>query len=242
MYEDRPERATPQAVNDELLAYGLTSPDGQPIWRLVKAELCRVHCFGTRNHIQKGKLEAYENDEVQWNEKQEAEIKETRLIEPDRIEVGEHWIPRYKFKGWVLQRWFPASVWGSRENWEGQRARDERTRLLAAYPSRGDYLMMAGPWPTILQAGDLKGAIRVYNLQQRSNPDNWANHLQAMTTFEKMERQQAADAYAEELAAQHRLGVGSVLRSVSSSAQKFRNIVAKHTAGGINLGASEQWG
>ena len=169
-------------------------------------------------------------------------IRETRMLLPDRIEEGEFWVPRYRTNGWVLQRWFPPHVWGKRENWVAQKAADERTPLLAAYPHRGDYMMMAGPWPTIAQAGDLKAAIRCYNVQQRRNPVNWPNHIQAMAKFEEIERQERADAYAEELAAQHRLGVDHILRTVSGPAQDFRNIVAKHTAGGVNLGASEKWG
>lgn len=242
MYEDRPEKDTPQWILDELREYGGLSPDEQPIWRLVLAQNCRIHCFGARNHIEKGKRQAAEQDDVRLNEKGEFAIRETRLIEPDRIEEGEHWIPRFKSEGWILQRWFPSHVWGTRSQWESHKAQDGRVRLLAAYPQRGDYMMMAGPWPSITMAGDLKSAIRCYNVQQRNNPVNWNNHIQAMAKFEEMERQALADNYAEELAAQHRLGLGDVLRSVSSAAQEFRNIVSKHTAQGVNLGASEKWG
>jgi hypothetical protein len=231
VYEDRPERDTPAAIQEELRDYGGLSPDGQPIWRFVLAQNCRIHCFGTRNHVEKGKREALGDDSRPTD------------LQPDRIEDGEHWIPRFKFNGWILQRWFPASVWGTREDWEGQRATDGRTKLLAAYPQRGDYMMMpCGPWRSIAEAGDLKGAIRCYNVQQRRNPVNWPNYLQSLTAFEGLERQAAADAYAEEIATQHRLGVEHILRSVSPAAQEFRNIVSKHSAGGVNLGASEKWG
>ena len=64
----------------------------------------------------------------------------------------------------------------------------------------------------------------------------------SMAAFEAQERQEAADAYADEIAAQHRLGVGSILRSVSTSAQEWRSHVSEHTAGGVHLGASEKWG
>jgi hypothetical protein len=231
VYEDRPEKDTPESILAELREYGGESPCGQSIWRLVLAENCRVHCFGTRNHIAKGRAQAISDD---------PQAKANFL--PDRIEDGEFWIPRYNVKGWILQRWFPCHTWGTRQAWEGNKAKDGRTRVMAAYPQSGAYMMMAGPWPTIAQAGDLKGAIRCYNLQQRRNPVHWPNHIQAMAVFEEQERQQRADAYAEELAAQHRLGVDHILRSVSTAAQSFRNVVAKHTAGGVNLGASEKWG
>jgi hypothetical protein len=103
-------------------------------------------------------------------------------------------------------------------------------------------MMPCGPWRTIIEAGDLKAAIRCYNVQQRRNPVSWQNHLQAMAVMEEQERQEAADRYADELTAQHRLGPGAVLRSVSEAAQKVRNAIAVGVAGGVNLGASEKWG
>ena len=230
MYEDRPEKDTPDFILAELHEYGGSSPDGQPIWRLVRAENCRIRCFGTMNHVSQ--------DTKNWPETN----KPTDLV-PDRIEEGEFWVPRYRVKGWILQRWFPASMWGTKDRWESEKAKDGRRRLLAAWPQRGDYMMMpCGPWKSWQDAGDLRAAIRTYNIQQRRNPVNWQNHLMAMTAFEEQERQEAADLYAEEIAAMHREGFASTLRTVSESAQQFRNVLARHTAGGVNLGASEKWG
>jgi hypothetical protein len=234
MYEDRPEKDTPEWLQAELREYGGLSPDGQPIWRMVLARNCRIRCFGTMNHGTAYKVpESPKKDE--W-------LDELKAL-TGRVEEGEFWVPRYKIDGWILQRWFPASHWGSREKWESEKARDGRTRLLAAYPQRGDYMMMpCGPWNTIAEAGDLKAAIRCYNAQQRRNPANWENHERAMLAFETQENQQQVNDYAEEIAAQHREVLAGTLRSVSESAQRFRNVVAKHTAGGVNLGASEKWG
>lgn len=231
MYEDRPEKDTPDWIQADLRAYGGESPDGQPIWRLVLADNCRIRCFGTMNHVS------------QKTDQMEEFAKPTDIV-PDRIEEGEFWVPRYKnTHGWILQRWYPASAWGSKEQWEREKARDGRTRLLAAYPQRGDYMMMPGcRWNTIVEAGDIKAAIRCYNAQQRRNPVNWANHERAMLAFEEQQRQQEIEEYAAEIAAQHREALAGTLRTVSESAQAFRNVVAKHTAGGVNLGASEKWG
>lgn len=230
MYEDRPEKDTPEWIQAELREYGGLSPDGQPIWRLVLARNCRIHCFGTMNHLSQD-IEALPDD-----------AKPTDVV-PDRIEEGEFWVPRYDLAGWILQRWYPAFVWGSREKWEGEKSRDGRTRLMASYPQHGDYMMMpCGPWKSIAEAGDLKAAIRCYNVQQRRNPANWDNHMKGMLAFEEQARQKKVDDYAEEIAAQHRLVLAGTLRTVSKSAQEFRNVVAKHTAGGVNLGASDKWG
>lgn len=233
MYEDHPEKDTPQQILDELRDYGGESPDGQPIWRFVLAQNVRVHCFGPRNHIEKGRI-------AEISKTDDAHAKGG--FQPDRVEDGEHWIPRYNAQGWILERWFPSHIWGTKDKWESEKARDGRTRLLAAYPQQGRYLLMAGPWTSIEMAGDLKSAIRTYNVIRSRNPVNWDNELQRMARFEELERQEIADNYAEEIAAQHREAVAPMLRSVSTSAQEFRNVVAAQTAGGVNLGASEKWG
>jgi hypothetical protein len=234
MYEDRPEKDTPEWLQTELREYGGLSPDGQAIWRFVLARNCRIRCFGTLNHGTDAKVAENPNRDA-WLEELNAVV--------GRVEEGSFWVPRYKMEGWILQRWFPASAWGTKEQWEREKAGDGRTRLLAAFPQRGDYMMVpCGPWKTIAEAGDLKGAIRCWNKQQRMNPVNWQNHERAMLAFEVQENQRQVDDYAEEIAAQHREALAGTLRTVSESAQRFRSVVAKHTAGGVHLGASEKWG
>lgn len=231
MYEDRPEKDTPQRIQDDLREYGGLSPDGQPIWRMVLAENCRVHYFGRQNYIMGGRIEAIKDD-----------TRPTEIV-PYRIEEGEFWMPRYKFTGWILQRWFPAMTWGTREKWEGERAQDGRTRLFAAYPQRGDYMMMpGGPWKTIAEAGDLRAQIRCYNAQQRANPVNWENSMLAYAALDAQQRQEEAETFAEELESQYREGYSGILRTASKSAQQVRDVIAAQTAGGINFGASEKWG
>ncbi len=230
MYEDRPERDTPPWIMEQLRVYGGESPNGQPIWRLVLAENCRIHCFGTLNHIQPGVIESI-SDTTRPND-----------IVPDRIEEGDFWVPRYRQQGWILQRWFPASTWGTRAQWEGERAKDGRTQLLAAYPQCGDYMVMpCGPWRTLSEVPDLRAAIRSYTFQQESNPVNWDNHTKAMVAMEAYERQAEAEAFAEELEVQYRMAVSPVLRSSSKAAQRVRNQIAE-SVGGVNLGSAEKWG
>lgn len=231
MYEDRPEKDTPAAITADLTEYGGLNPHGNPVWRLVRAENCRIQCFGTMNHI------SVDTSKL-------ADFARPTDVPIDRMEEGEFWVPRYKkLKGWILQRWFPPSAWGTREMWESQKARDGRARLLAAYPQRGDYMMVpCGPWHSVEEAHDLKGYIRCWNAQQRNNPINWQNYEEALLAFELQERQQEAEAYAQEIEAQYRLGPQTMLRSVSTAAQKWRNSVADHTAQGVMLGAAEKWG
>ncbi len=230
MYDDRPERDTPQKILDELREYGGESPDGQPIWRIVRAENCRIHCFGRQNHIARGIIAAIDD------------YTRPESIVPDRIEEGEFWIPRYGVTGWILERWFPGSCWGTREKWESEKAQDGRTRLFAAYPQRGAYQVQpCGPWAVIPPIEDIKGRIRHYNAQQRTNPVNWANHTLAWTAFDAQARQKAADAFADELEAKYRMGVSGMLRTASGSAQEFRDTLAAQVQG-VHLGSAEKWG
>lgn len=102
-------------------------------------------------------------------------------------------------------------------------------------------MMPAGPWNALPALPFIKAAIRNYNLQQRSNPANWSNDTQAYLAFDKLEREQAKEAFSEELECQYRAGIASMLRTVSGAAQRVRNQVAEFTGGGM-LGAAEKWG
>jgi hypothetical protein len=245
MYESRPEKDTPENILTALSDYGGLSPTGKPIWQLVLAENCKTLCHGRMNYIAKGRTEAHQYD-GEWNlenKTPEFTVAGNAVIEPDRIEEGSFWIPTYSnTSGWILRRWLPASSWGSRDQWEGERAQDGRTRLLAAYPQHGDYMAMPGcEWSVIPPLDLLFTCIRSYNIQQRANPVNWPNYIQAIGTVEQLRRQQAADTYAEELEAQYREGFSATFRSASSSAQIVRNIMAREV-GGVNLGAADKWG
>jgi hypothetical protein len=232
VYEDHPERDTPEEINQMLADYGGLSPHGDPIWRLVLARNCRLRCFGQLNFLPDG----LDIEDLPEGSK-------PTDVTPVRIEVGEHWVPRYQQDGWILERWFPASAWGPREKWEAEKDKDGRTRLLAAYPERGGYMAMpAGPWRTITEAGDLCAAIRCYNMQQRRNPVRWDLYMETQAAREGVERQKRADEYAEEIAALHRASYGPAMRTASKAAQEMRSAVAEQAAGGVNLGASEKWG
>lgn len=232
-YEENPERDTPEVLRLELKDYGGVSPDGQAIWRMVRAANRRIHCFGRQNHIS---IDTSKMSET---------ARPTDVV-PDRIEEGEFWIPRYPFDGWVLERWFPASAWGSREKWESQKAQDGRTRLLAAYPMLGGYAKMAPTpptvWNSVLDAGDVKACIRWYNLERRNNPVRWDNYDAACIAVEEQERQMQCDRHYEELCALHSEVLAGTLRTVSKSADQFRKVVARHTSDGKHVGAAEKWG
>ena len=51
--------------------------------------------------------------------------------------------------GWILEKWFPASAYGTQEEWYSYKAIDGFTPMLGPYPERGDYEMIYGPWTKI---------------------------------------------------------------------------------------------
>jgi hypothetical protein len=158
---------------------------------------------------------------------------EVEAAQPDRIEEGVFWVPRYKYNGWILERWFPGEAWGSEELFASQRSgADGRTRMLAAWPRNGDYFMLKGPWPTIDAAGDLKQHIREYMIQERDKPTDWAAALRGEMALEMAERDRLAFAYEDRLAAVARGEVDPVLGSISNAAQRVRNQIARDISGG----------
>jgi hypothetical protein len=56
--------------------------------------------------------------------------------------------PRYPgIHGWIVEKWFPASKYGSPQDWYSFLAIDGKTPMLGPYPNEGDYEMIYGPFP-----------------------------------------------------------------------------------------------
>lgn len=56
--------------------------------------------------------------------------------------------PRYPgIQGWIVEKWFPASKYGSPHDWYSFMAIDGKTPMLGPYPSEGDYELIYGPFP-----------------------------------------------------------------------------------------------
>jgi hypothetical protein len=226
-YEDRPEKDTPAGVRKMLFEYGGRTPDGGPAWRLVLAQNCRIQCFGTMTHAPQAK------------DQTELDMRETK---PDRIEEGAFWVRRYKCKGWILQKWFPASTWGTREEWESRKAADGVTRLHGKYPENGDYYMMAGPWRSIEHVGNLIVEIQKVNRSQQKHPSNWDRVFREYLRQDREERESRIHEYETTLEIYRKTQILPVLKSTSSSAQRVRNEIQSGMGSGAHMGASEMWG
>lgn len=225
MVEDRPEMETPARVRAMLRAYGGATPDGRPLWRLILAQAKRLRVEGVMRTMPKDTHEEWSGGSL-----------EVAVPAPDRVEEGVFHVPRYKFKGWILERWFPASAWGSEEFYDAQRhGADGRTRMMQAAPRAGDYFMLDGPWPTIEAAGDLRVRVREWMRQEIEKPKDWAAYLQGELAEEAYERARLCSEYESEMLAISRSMAGPVLASLSRAAQQFRNQVA------IGIGRGEDF-
>lgn len=219
-YENRPEKDTPPRVRAMLLSYGGRTPDGRPLWRLVKSGNRRVRIAGVMTTMPPGVV--------------------PEDAAPLRTEEGVFWVRRYGDAGWMLERWFPAATWGTEADWEAQRSGpDHRTRMRAAWPRNGDYFLMGGPWPAMPAAEALKEAIRAQIREEQTRPVDWGNYMRAELQQEMLEQERMAEEYEEQIVTVGRQAVGPLLGSVSQAAQRFRNGLAV-TIGGEDwyLGAA----
>lgn len=226
-YDDTPEKDTPAAIRKMLAEYGGRAPNGGAAWRLVLAQNCRAQCFGIRRHA------------PQVADTSELDL---RVVAPERVEEGSFWVQRYKCKGWILQKWFPPTAWGSREDWEREKSEDGITRLRAKYPENGDYFMMAGPWRAIEDAGDLITEIQRCNRAQMKNPVSWDRYFADELRKDKQEREEEIRQYETTLEIYRKTQLLPVLKSASQAAQRVRNQIQASMGSSMHLGASEMWG
>lgn len=230
MYGDDAERKAPPEIRRLLLSYGGKTPSGLPMWRMVQAGDCRILCQGRMHHFPKG---------VDFS------IEDTASIRPDSITGGIMLLPRYRdIPGheWILQKWFPPSVWGGAAEWRMARAEDPDTPLFVQeFPANGDYFMLAGPWNTVEEAGDLRAAICAYLRSLLNRPQDGQNYVRQMMAEEMHDRQDRLDRLEKEI---YRAEVANreMLTSVSGDAQRLRNRIAEQAGVTAHLSASEAWG
>lgn len=227
MYEDRPEKDTPPEIRQMLTEYGGKTAEGWPAWRLVLAQNCRMQCFGRMSHAPKVK---------------DTSDLDLRELTPERTEEGSYWIPRYRAKGWILQRWFPPHTWGTRQAWEQEKAHDGIHRLRGKYPENGDYFLLAGPWNSIDEAGDLRACIQQWNRAQMSNPNNFEVYFRQEMRRERREQQEEFDRFETTLEIYRKTEILPVLKGSSQAAQRVRNRIQQGLGQGKHLGACEAWG
>jgi len=223
MYGDDADLKTPWLIRTMLRDYGGVTPTGLPMWRLVRAGDCTILCQGVMHH---------------WPRK-------GRASRPDRITAGRMLQPRYRDipkDSWILQKWFPPKLWGSAIQWKEQRGEDIDTRLfIQEFPENGDYFMLAGPWATIDEAGDLRHAIHLYLTREMKKPRDAEQYIRLLMSEEHARREKDLESLAREIdRAETQMQL--TLKTVGKDAQMVRDRIAAEAGIEGHLGASEAWG
>lgn len=225
MYGDEAERKTPVAVRRLLRDYGGLTPHGWPMWRLVRAGDCTIVCQGRVHHFPRG-------------------VKLDINVKPTRISGGVARMPRYADINpdwWILQKWFSPRVWGSPFEWLSHRSEDSLRMMVQEFPENGDYFMLAGPWPSVEAAGDLRQPITLFlrrELHKRRDAEGFVKQMMAQELHERQERFE----WLEREITRAEASLNPILKSVGSGAQKVRDSIAARAGISGHLGASEAWG
>ena len=197
------------------------------MWRLVLAQNCIVKASGILHELPTGEISCFAiaPDGKRVYEKP-----------ADKISAGTFELPKYPCDGWILEKWFPPEVWGSRDEWKSHRSEDGST-IMGEYPSRGDYWMLAGPFERIPDLADLRQAIDMHRQTMATKPVDYANMLKQTILDQETAREQRRNKLEADLAYMRKNELVPVLKSGSLAAQRFRNKLNKSIGDRTHLGA-----
>ena len=209
-----PETDAPQALQKAIAIHGGKVPgQDRPMWRLVLAQNCLITTNGVLHDLGTGEasIVAIGPDGKKYYQKP-----------ADNITVGRVQLPKYPCEGWVLEKWFPASTWGTPEEWRSHRSEDGST-IMGDFPNRGDYWMLAGPFERIPELTDLCNAIDMHRHAMDHQPASYANVLKQTIFDEETAREARRQKLEDDLAYMRKDELVPVLKSTSLAAQRFRN-------------------
>ena len=205
---------TPKGITEELTSFGGKNPYGLPLWRLVAAERHTVIRGGTWTDV------AADDNPFIWGPNGD------RIALPptvQRARSGIMEVPLYPTKGLILEHWFPASKFGTREAWEAGTDKDTGLHIMGPYPSEGGYWMMRGPWDRVPPIAYMKDLIGRYEhfMDEMYDVDPMVAMQQFLDEQKKVEEAEF-DHFTEERAYAMRHIVLPMMRSTSLSAQRER--------------------
>jgi hypothetical protein len=203
-------RNVPGEIRREITRYGGLNPFGRPSWRVVWAQNVLEQTFGSMRHMPRVGADI--------------DLAEVEALEPQFFESGELWIPRYQNRGAILERWFPASAWGSQITWESEVAEDGVTRLKGEWPRHGDYFMVGDEfYAEMPSAGFWKDKIQLELRRMANAPVDPATYLANCLHIERSAEAMRREAFIEEVNHIHRHEVEPMLATVGTTAQRVRD-------------------
>lgn len=130
--------------------------------------------------------------------------------------------------GFILESWFPASTYGSREEWHSYKAEDGVTPMLGPYPESGDWELQFGPWLRMPSIDTLQGHISQHTSDINNRKGTpWARAVEYLQRAEYAKEREEKK-FREEAEAQFN-DVLTPMKSSSLAASRWRNDLAKQT-------------
>jgi hypothetical protein len=212
-----PQSETPLSIRKELTTYGGNNPFKRPMWRMVIAERCLGKRGGIFNTFTPGTtLTDFQPD----GRFQHIPLK------PISTRSGVFDVRIYPVKGWILERWFPPSMIGTKEWWESQKGADG-SPLLGDYPHEGLYWMISGPWKQLPNVQELKDKIRRYEYAMDINSGDFDQRMKEYVASVEAEEEKEFDDYAAQRQYAIRHIVQPILKTASVGASRLRQELVK---------------
>lgn len=215
----------PRGTQQFITRYGGKNPYGLSQWRLIVAADVMVKESGVYRDWSDG-LATAEKGGLSFTPYSEGLGMQRYENKPIRVVTEMREVPKYpESEGWILEKWFPATAYGSREDWHSYKAADGFTPMLGPYPERGDYEFIFGPWPKVPSTDVLQGHISKYSAginARRGTPESRAReYLQRyqyqQNAAEERRKAEYMKMFRDELTPMH---------SSSLAASRWRNEVA----------------
>lgn len=220
----------PKDVERFLTNYGGRNPHGQPNWRILVSSDRLVKQAGVYRDwapglttAEKGGLCFEPNPDQPGCNFRRSENKPLRVV----TEMRE--VRKYPHAdGWVLERWFPASSYGTREEWFQWKAVDGVTPMLGPYPERGDYEMIFGPWLKAPSSDLLQRLISSYCANIAARRGTRSSRINEAVERYRYEQEKAEEKRKQEYLAWMRDEL-TPMKSASLEASRWRQSLAQRT-------------
>lgn len=218
----------PRAIREAITRFGGLNPYGEPMWRVVLAQNCVAKRSGILHEVADG--------QSVFAVGPGGKVVESRVW--DAVKSGIVELPKYNCEdGWIVEKWFPASTWGTPEEWAAHKAEDGSRLLCEEYPARGAYWMLIGPFPKLPDLGDLECAISMHQQSMQNRPTNYDAYFKQVMRDEEAARKKAKEKLVADLNYRRKNELVPVLKSTSLEAQRFRNELTEQSGLKEHLGA-----
>jgi hypothetical protein len=224
-----PTNDAPKSLQAAIARIGGKNPYGEPMWRVVLAQHCIVKRGGILRNMGDGEQSIVTIGTG-------GKVFESTVH--SSVTSGILEVPRYNCAdGWILEKWFPASTWGTREQWASEKSENGSRLLCEPYPERGRYFLMNGPFDKIPALGDLENSIAMYEEDMRKQPTNHDAYFRQVMRDEEYARKEAKAKLVADLNDRRKNELVPVLKSTSLEAQRFRNQLTAQAGMTEHLGA-----